>query len=306
MLSNLNLVLFQMMITEKKMPEADVLYSDVQFTRGKGKASVTSSPPGETTYSEIKVVKTAELPGSQQPAVSNGRSKITTERVAVLVLSALLAAAVIALGFTFNENTQTKETLRKLKDEHAKMKNLTGRSCETKKCNTVQPTCPTHPDVKINDPCMKCDRGWEQHGGKCYYFSNSSANWEQSRRWCQREGGDLVKIDSREEQIFLVNGVGEKINIIEEKFWIGLTDSKEEGKWFWVDGSPLDTSLSFWISGEPDNWTGENPDGEDCVRIGEKPGHNDPKIWLDKSCKASQRSICEKHEENGHYALTCV
>ncbi|XP_040909014.1 CD209 antigen-like protein E isoform X3 [Toxotes jaculatrix] len=297
MLSNLNLVLFQMMITEKKMPEADVLYSDVQFTRGKGKASVTSSPPGETTYSEIKVVKTAELPGSQQPAVSNGRSKITTERVAVLVLSALLAAAVIALGFTFNENTQTKETLRKLKDEHAKMKNLTGRSCET---NTVQLKCPKDPEVKINQTHIKCDRGWEQHGGKCYLFSISSANWEQSRRWCQREGGDLVKIDSTEEQIFLVNRVGEEINNTEEKFWIGLTDSKEEGKWFWVDGSPLDTSLTFWASWEPDNWKEENPDGEDCVRMGSGKEEDDYlKTWWDKSCKASQRIICEKHEENG-------
>ncbi|XP_040909025.1 hepatic lectin-like isoform X5 [Toxotes jaculatrix] len=223
-----------------------------------------------------------EAPASKHTNSGRG-SKVTSERVALLVVCSLLAAAVIVIYQLSFAHFQTKKNLQTLREEYEAVKrNLT------------------------DDPCMKCDRGWEQHGGKCYLFSISSANWEQSRRWCQREGGDLVKIDSREEQIFLVNRVREEINNTEEKFWIGLTDSKEEGKWFWVDGSPLNTSLTFWASVEPDDWTEENPDGEDCVRMGEQPGHNDPKIWADKSCKAHHRSICEKHEENGHYALTCV
>uniref|UniRef100_A0A3B3VVK5 C-type lectin domain-containing protein n=1 Tax=Poecilia latipinna TaxID=48699 RepID=A0A3B3VVK5_9TELE len=70
--------------------------------------------------------------------------------------------------------------------------------------------------------CLKCEAGWEQHGGNCYYFSTSKSSWTDSRRSCTDLGSDLVKIDSREEQ---------------DKFWIGLTDSKEEGKWLWMDGS---------------------------------------------------------------------
>lgn len=38
--------------------------------------------------------------GSQQQEMSNGGSKVTPERVAIAILSALLAAAVIALVFT--------------------------------------------------------------------------------------------------------------------------------------------------------------------------------------------------------------
>ncbi|XP_040909027.1 hepatic lectin-like isoform X2 [Toxotes jaculatrix] len=217
-----------------------------------------------------------EVPASKHTN-SSRRSKVTSERVALLVVCSLLAAAAIVIYRLSFDNFQIKKNLQTLREEYEAVKrNLT------------------------DDPCMKCDRGWEQHGGKCYLFSISSANWEQSRRWCQREGGDLVKIDSTEEQIFLVNRVGEEINNTEEKFWIGLTDSKEEGKWFWVDGSPLDTSLTFWASWEPDNWKEENPDGEDCVRMGSGKEEDDYlKTWWDKSCKASQRIICEKHEENG-------
>ncbi|XP_040909036.1 hepatic lectin-like [Toxotes jaculatrix] len=238
-----------------------------------------------------------EVPASKHTN-SSRRSKVTSERVALLVVCSLLAAAAIVIYRLSFAHFQTKKNLQTLREEYEAVKrNLTERS------NTVMPKCPKHPEEIINDPCMKCDRGWEQHGGKCYYFSTGSSNWEQSRQFCQRTRGDLVKIDSREEQIFLANILKEKMRYPDDMFWIGLTDSKEEGKWFWVDGSPLNTSLTFWISGEPDNWKVENRDGEDCVRMG---GKRQTLCWWDKSCEASQRKICEKHEENGHYALTCV
>eukprot|EP00064_Thunnus_orientalis_P017381 superscaffoldBa00003671_g17462 len=168
------------------MPETEVLYSDVKFTKKKGDTTETASSSTEATYSEVKISKTqpsTELPG---------------------------------------------------------------------------------------DSCPKCDKDWEQRGGKCYFFSPTNSSWNESRRYCQRRGGDLVKIDSRDEQIFLTKELSNKMNDEEDKFWIGLTDSKKEGKWFWVDDSPLNTSLSFWRKREPDNWTEENPEGEDCVRMGEK------------------------------------
>uniref|UniRef100_A0A3Q1H6Y4 C-type lectin domain-containing protein n=1 Tax=Anabas testudineus TaxID=64144 RepID=A0A3Q1H6Y4_ANATE len=140
-------------------------------------------------------------------------------------------------------------------------------------------------------PYLTCDRGWEQHGGKCYYFSTSGRSWEESRYFCRRRGGDLVKIDSREEQM----------NFVDDHFWIGLTDVREEGKWLWVDGSPLDTSLTFWSGTEPDDWKDEHPDGEDCASMGEKHGAADLKCWFDRPCNMHQSIICEKPVEIGRY-----
>ncbi|XP_053302285.1 hepatic lectin isoform X2 [Pleuronectes platessa] len=250
------------------MAEAEVLYN-IKSTRARGNTDVATPSTDEHIYSNISYSET-QRPGSKQPAASNRRSGVTSERVALLVLSVLLAAAVIALGVTLYENTQTKKSLQKLQDE---AKNLT------------------------EETCSSCEDGWEPHGGKCYFFSSVTSTWDQSRTQCKSMRGDLVVINSREEQRFLESKVRGKKDKPNDMFWIGLTDSKNEGEWLWVDDTQLDPSLKFWYDGQPDNWTGDNPDGEDCVRMGEKDGPTDLKTWVDRSCKSDQKSICEKPEK---------
>ncbi|KAK2830728.1 hypothetical protein Q5P01_018659 [Channa striata] len=187
-------------------------------------------------------------------------------------------------------------------------KNLTGRLSEIKQSTRLQNTCPKPTEVKNNETCLKCEEGWEHHGPTCYYFSTNRSSWNQSREECRGRGGDLVQIDSKEEQTFLEKKLREKMNEAEDKFWIGLTDSEEEDRWLWVDGSELNTSLTFWSKNEPDNWkgkNGKNSDGEDCVRMGEKGGAVDMKCWFDQSCNEPHRRICEKAAQTGHYDCNC-
>uniref|UniRef100_A0A3Q2UIR1 C-type lectin domain-containing protein n=1 Tax=Fundulus heteroclitus TaxID=8078 RepID=A0A3Q2UIR1_FUNHE len=138
-------------------------------------------------------------------------------------------------------------------------------------------------DLFKDKMCLKCEAGWELHGGNCYNFSTKNSSWTESRRSCKDLGGDLVKIDSLMEEA-------------EDKFWIGLTDSKEEGRWLWVDGSPLNERFDC----------NENPAGEDCGRMGMKGGASDLKCWFDKSCDVPHKSICEKSAVSGQTAYVCV
>uniref|UniRef100_A0A8C5N1P8 C-type lectin domain-containing protein n=1 Tax=Leptobrachium leishanense TaxID=445787 RepID=A0A8C5N1P8_9ANUR len=123
-----------------------------------------------------------------------------------------------------------------------------------------------------------CDKEWKQFHRSCYYFTPSKSTWEVARSLCKEKGGDLAIIKSEKEQKFLASHIKNFF------YWIGLTDIKEEGKWLWVDGTALDTSVTFWKNGEPNNQGNEDcgilyPDGQ----------------WNDMICSDSTiYAICEK------------
>ncbi|XP_053474881.1 C-type lectin domain family 4 member E-like isoform X2 [Ictalurus furcatus] len=142
---------------------------------------------------------------------------------------------------------------------------------------------PHKPETETEDANTKT-----QHAdkGRCFNFdssfycmSNEEKNWEKSRQDCRDKGADLVIINSKEEQEFISK-------ILSRNSWIGLSDRDTEGKWKWVDGTPLNTG--FWGKGEPDSAVGD----EDCVVIHD---HTDPVWnWSDYPCHYQIIWICEK------------
>uniref|UniRef100_A0A3B4FVY3 C-type lectin domain-containing protein n=1 Tax=Pundamilia nyererei TaxID=303518 RepID=A0A3B4FVY3_9CICH len=136
----------------------------------------------------------------------------------------------------------------------------------------------------VSGSCYKCEEGWEQHGGKCYYFSISKSSWEQSRDECRAKGGELVKIDSREEQTFLVRRLRVVMTEAEDKFWIGLTDSAVEGRCLWVDGSQLNQRFDCC----------ENIFVNFLLEW-----------WFDAFCSKPHRSICKKAGVRGKFKKVC-
>ncbi|XP_064839892.1 CD209 antigen-like protein D isoform X3 [Oncorhynchus masou masou] len=258
-----------------------IVYADVKFkkhqkTEGKDGAGDPDSQKGLNVK-----------PGGYDPV-----------KVVLVTLCVLLMGTVIGLVFLYISNLPTKNTELQIL-QAAYNQNLT--SALTIKNRELQELQVKNKDLQEkeragNNDCpkpMNCAEDWEYYGGKCYYFSPDKLTWAQSRDECITRGGHLVIIGSLEEQKFLDQKIGTKISTDpEDKFWIGLTDSINENEWLWVDNSPLSTS--FWLSDqEPDDWKGENPDGEDCARMGEPGGTNDGRSWLDVNCNKTQRRICE-------------
>ncbi|XP_056593143.1 C-type lectin domain family 4 member K-like isoform X2 [Triplophysa dalaica] len=116
--------------------------------------------------------------------------------------------------------------------------------------------------------------GWIYFRFSFYYISNEWKSWDDSRRYCRDRGADLIIIDNKEEQGFIQKMSDGR------SLWIGLSDSDEEGRWKWVDGSAL-TSGSWW-SGEPNGGKKDN-----CV-ISYKS------VWYDYPCTTLYGFICEK------------
>ncbi|KAM8848156.1 uncharacterized protein ACB058_011935 isoform 1-T3 [Synchiropus picturatus] len=129
---------------------------------------------------------------------------------------------------------------------------------------------------------MRCQAGWRKFNTSCYFISMSRRNWTESRRDCLAKGGDLVVIDSEEEQMFVSTLLD-----VSQNSWIGLTDSTAEGAWIWVDGSPVTTE--FWQPGQPNDWKQNQDCGEITRSSSEGRGE-----WNDDGCFAQQLWICEK------------
>ncbi|XP_044134800.1 hepatic lectin-like [Bufo gargarizans] len=124
-----------------------------------------------------------------------------------------------------------------------------------------------------------CDAGWQLFDSKCYFFSSTKSNWYRSRTMCVQKSADLVVINNENEQRFI------KDIVKSTSYWIGLTDTEEEGNWTWVDGTDYKTSYKSWRPNEP-NSSGGN---EDCGQLW-KDGN-----WNDVACHDfNTYAICEK------------
>ncbi|XP_050956722.1 C-type lectin domain family 4 member E-like [Labeo rohita] len=203
--------------------------------------------------------------------VSNKRKGVyTVVLLSVLLFLSLLATAVLAyLYYTSNTNQ------------------LIGCKPVTNSSNLDYYTT-----AGVNKPLLPCSykglpEKWVQDKGRFYVFSNYTMDWISSRQRCQDLGGDLVIINSSEEQEFLAQKIV-TFNAM-ALHWIGLTDQQTEGVWLWVDNTTLNNNISWWIF-PPDDNDIQDPMGEDCAVInGQLRGEK----WGDISCLKMQRSICE-------------
>ncbi|XP_075938470.1 uncharacterized protein LOC142939145 [Anarhichas minor] len=92
-----------------------------------------------------------------------------------------------------------------------------------------------------------CPEGWRRFGCSCYFKSNKRNTWHGSRDDCQQKGADLVVINNKEEQKFVL-----ELNMDKDS-WIGLQARKEiwnqtswrwQWEWEWVDRSPQTDTMS--------------------------------------------------------------
>ncbi|XP_050977580.1 C-type lectin domain family 4 member M-like [Labeo rohita] len=130
-----------------------------------------------------------------------------------------------------------------------------------------------------------------QHKEKCiyykssfYYLSTGKKNWNESRQDCLQRRADLIIINDTKELDFVMNITDKR------EFWIGVTDTVEEGTWKWVDGSTL--TSGFWATNgqisEPNGKRDENCAVTCLTRHPELIG------WIDVNCNGDYQWICEK------------
>nr|XP_055064547.1 CD209 antigen-like protein E [Misgurnus anguillicaudatus] len=213
---------------------------------------------------------------TQQPPQHTGSEHVRMRRyrsvtVCLVLLCVLLLTAVIVLCVLINTNNQQFNIKSKnITEERDQL--LTKYTNITEERDELIVQCGQRKDLTFKGVVLT--DGWIYYQSSLYFISSEKKNWTESRRYCRERGADLIIINNKEEQDFVKNAGIQQI-------WIGLSDSDEEGRWKWVDGSTL--SSSFWGPGEPNGGRREN-----CVE-------SYPSEWNDISCNKALKWICEKN-----------
>ncbi|XP_062321817.1 low affinity immunoglobulin epsilon Fc receptor-like isoform X2 [Osmerus eperlanus] len=145
--------------------------------------------------------------------------------------------------------------------------------------------CPIRDPVTQERVCSPCLKGWKLFSSKCYFFSTEKRSWSRSRVDCVKQGGDLVIIDSPEEQDF-VRKHTPQYHSPAERYWIGLDSQEDRGIWVWVDNTRL--SEGYWLNESSSVHASRD---KECVSTLRET--SPARSWREAHCRSRFRWICE-------------
>ncbi len=85
--------------------------------------------------------------------------------------------------------------------------------------------------------------------GHRYKVYDEYMTWEEAKAFCESVGGHLATITSEEENNFISNLLEKATR---NNYFIGATDSEEEGAWKWITGEKWE--YTNWSDSSPDNY----------------------------------------------------
>ncbi|XP_074013154.1 macrophage mannose receptor 1-like [Numenius arquata] len=133
--------------------------------------------------------------------------------------------------------------------------------------------------AKTDSACLK---GWERHGLYCYLVGHTSVTFSEAKKTCERSSGYLTSIGDRYEEAYLTSLIGLSP---EKYFWIGLSDTEEQGMFKWVTGEAV--FYTNWNAAMPGNEAG-------CVAL--RTG-NEAGLWDVQNCEVKAKFLCKKLAE---------
>lgn len=108
------------------------------------------------------------------------------------------------------------------------------QECNLKKCQDLYQESLFHERSQCS--CFACDMGWLKFENSCYFLSKERLSWQESRKECQRKGGDLAIITNERLQSYLTkNG--------NMHYWIGL-NQVGTNQWIWNNNTVL--TVRYW------------------------------------------------------------
>ncbi|NXW69033.1 MRC1 protein, partial [Hirundo rustica] len=94
-----------------------------------------------------------------------------------------------------------------------------------------KPTSQSSEKEAIEDPGFQ--KGWKRYGFHCFLVGSALLTFSEANKTCEKSKAYLATVESRNEQNFLISLTGLRS---EKYFWIGLSDTEEQGSFRWTNG----------------------------------------------------------------------
>ncbi|XP_068258621.1 C-type lectin domain family 5 member A-like [Nyctibius grandis] len=216
----------------------NLIYADLNLTESTRPRLQDVTDVQGSTYAEVKVQSLATNAAASH--TSSGKSRCSRTRVTVLVaVIILLLVLAVCLIFIYHPTASSPPDSKTFSTTYEEalvtlgpvIATETGRDpwWSGENCKQDRTSCPQH---------------WEKNGEKCYFFFQiqQANDWNSSRKECTDMNSDLVIIDNEEELHYL------KSRSIGHYYLLGLTYSKSERKWKWINNVEHRTDM-FTIRG---------------------------------------------------------
>jgi hypothetical protein len=142
-------------------------------------------------------------------------------------------------------------------------------------CNGIDDDCSGLVDDSPACPCPT-----RVIDGVSFELCDLPMPWQQAAGFCMAKGGVLARIDGAAQSEALFREA-RRLNS-KSRWWIGLNDRSEEGRFEWLDGAAV--TYTGWSSKEPNNGTCN----QDCAALKKKGDGR----WHDTHCGQPQPFIC--------------
>ncbi|XP_078617489.1 uncharacterized protein LOC144885441 [Branchiostoma floridae x Branchiostoma japonicum] len=108
------------------------------------------------------------------------------------------------------------------------------------------------PTTTTSRPFSFCPNDYQKYREVCYKPFETRKQFHESATACIADGGTLAMPRDAGINAFLISLI-DSAKFKFANFWFGLHSQRENGKWEWIDGTPLGTSFSMWGEGQPSN-----------------------------------------------------
>ncbi|KFU84338.1 Macrophage mannose receptor 1, partial [Chaetura pelagica] len=124
-----------------------------------------------------------------------------------------------------------------------------------------------------------CPKGWVKHGFYCYFVVQLPKTFSDAKKVCEENQGYLATVTDRYEQALFTSVIGFSPA---KHFWIGLSDTEEEGVFKWASGDAV--TFTHWNVGMPGKESG-------CVAMttGTSAG-----LWDILNCEEKNMFLCKQ------------